>query len=114
MRVNGREIVGTGTVVTHFGDAQIELTYQNLCFRLIFATNIQSTDPARIEAEITEGRLDIKLFHFDILGGTTWNGSVATVAEGQLFLSIYVQSVGEGERITRAVSYTFTTAAEAT
>jgi hypothetical protein len=109
MKVGGREVVGTGTIVTHFGDSVVELTYENLVFRLTFLTNTQTSELASIEAEVLDDRLDLRLSHFDSAVGISWYGNVATVSGKTLYLSLIVHAIGEGENITRAIGFTFTT-----
>lgn len=108
MKVGGREVVASGTLITHYDDAVVELNYQNLTYRLNFLS-IPSPSDASISAEVVEGRLEITLINFDNPLGTTWFGEVGTVGDKKLYLSFVVHGIGAGKQITRSIGYTFTT-----
>ncbi len=105
-KVGGREVVGTGVIVTHHGDIEIDLAYENLTYRLIFKEVGQES--AGISAEVFGDRLEITLKNFNQPLGTAWFGDIGNVSGRKLYLSLMVHALGEGETITRSISYTFT------
>jgi hypothetical protein len=109
MKVGNRDIVGNGTVVTQAGDAVVELTYSNLTYILVFETNTQSADAARIETKLGDRSLEIKLYNFDNSLGVGWFGHVGKIATKKLYLSLIIHALGEGAGITRSIGYTFST-----
>jgi hypothetical protein len=110
MKVADRDIVASGTVVTQSDDSIVDLTYVNLTYRLIFATRAPTSEQARVDSAIEGGRLDLKLYNFDNVLGVSWHGNIGKLNSGrELYLALMVHSIGEGDKITRSIGYTFST-----
>src|SRR5690242_14361856 len=84
-KVGDRDVAAMGTIVTHHGDRIIDLTYENLTYRLIFADTGDHTP--RVSAEIFGDRLEITLTNFDNSLGTSWFGEVGKINGRTLYLS---------------------------
>lgn len=108
MKVGTREVVQTGTIVTHHGADVVELNYLNLSYRLKFITG-KVGDGQPLCATAIEGlRLDFTLTNFDSPLGIGWGDQVGMLDNGfSLFLSFFVHSVGERDKSIRSIAYTF-------
>jgi hypothetical protein len=106
MRVGGREVVGSGSLITHEGDSNAELQHGSLSFQLTFAT--QPGGQPLVEGTAVGKSLKLTLMNFDNPLGTGWSSEVGTVGGKKLFLALYVSTIGDPEKRQRSIMYTFT------
>jgi hypothetical protein len=106
VRVEGREITKSGTIVTQGGDNRIEIDYQDLQFVLIFAND---GDELAVRAEGDGKVLTLRLEGFNNPLGSAWSAEVGTTSNGKLILSLFTHSIGEGPSIIRLVNFTIST-----
>jgi len=115
MRVGGRQVVLNGSVITLEGDREVEIEYANLRFKLNFVSS-PGAAPTASEPSITGAAVGpqytFTLTNFSNPLGTSWNAVVATTPTSsgktkKLYLAIHVHAVGQGERVSRLINYTF-------
>jgi hypothetical protein len=104
MRVGNREIGLTGSVVAN-GNDPVEVEYANLRFKLVF----EAGEKAAVKADGAGEMLTITLTSFDNALGVAWSAQVGKVAGKNLFLAVFIHTVGTpGQPTFRLVNYTFT------
>lgn len=106
MRVNGREIVETGVIVTQTGDETVEISYKDLKFTLVF---IDDRQKLRVVGDGEGKNLTLQLGGFDNPLGSAWSAEVGTTNSKKLILSLYTHAIGEGSSIVRLINFTFST-----
>lgn len=105
MKSGSRDIIGSGSIVTHNGDSRVELEQSGLGFVLIFES---ANDSAPLVSGEADGlRLNLTFKNFDDAIGISWSSEVGSVSERKLFLSVYVQTLGEKPNQSRLIAYTF-------
>jgi len=77
MRVGNREVVGSGSLVTHEDDETLEISYSNLNVKIIFETKEEGTPKADVEAD--GNFLTLTLSNFDSSLGSTFNSQIGTI-----------------------------------
>jgi hypothetical protein len=105
MRVGDREVLSSGTIVTHYGDDNVEIGHADLRFKLIFERG--EGGPAQVKGDGGGKFLTLRLINFDNLFGTAWFGEVGTAHDKKLFLAIFVHTLGEGDKLNRLINFTF-------
>jgi hypothetical protein len=103
MRVGGRDIVVSGVIVTQHGDDSVEITVSDLVFKLEFREGALPVITATADGKV----LTISLTGFDNPLGQGWHSHVGTYNNRELFLAIYVATLGEASKTVRNISYTF-------
>jgi hypothetical protein len=104
MRVGDREIVGSGTIVTLYGDDSVEIEHSDLSFKLIFESG---DGEAEVKGEGQGKLLTLHFKNFDNVLGIAWSSEVGTIQNKKLFLALYVHTLGEGDKKNRLVNFTF-------
>jgi len=107
IKAGGRDVVGSGAIVTHPGDKVIELSYENLNFWLIVDPPSDGGGAPVLDFAIVEDRLEIRLRNFDNALGSSWSGDVGKIGPRKLYLSFSVHTIGTGENMSRTFNYTF-------
>lgn len=106
MKSGNREVLLSGCVVTHGGDETVELSYEDLTFRLFFEERGEA--PAvKTEPDPSDPKgMIIRLADLDDPLGGGWFSEVGTSRERTLFLSIYMFALGK-EKKMRQIAFTF-------
>jgi hypothetical protein len=105
MKSGNREIVGSGSIVTHNGDDQVQLDQSGLTFNLIFEQGDGGQPTSTGSGDGSKADLVFKNFENSL--GITWYSEVGTVTGRKLFLSLFIQSLGEKPNFSRLISFTF-------
>lgn len=82
------------------------MTVYDLDYRIKFSTN----ESGQLKADLSQPNptsLEITLFNFDNPLGSAWGGNVGNVTERQLWLHIFVHSIGEGDTSIKLMNYSF-------
>jgi hypothetical protein len=110
MKVGGKEAVKYGTIVTLAGDSVVDLTFEDLTYRLIFELNPSIQEPQAL-TKINTDHLEMRLVNFNDPLGTAWQGHIGNLINSRrLYLSIVVHNVGSNPaHLTRSIAFTFST-----
>jgi hypothetical protein len=104
MRVGGRDIAGSGSIVTNPGDSQVEIEHGNLTFVLNF---IKGEGDPTVAGHVDGQRLKLDLLNFTNALPTGWTSEVGLINGRRLHLAMIIVAVGEGEKVQRSIAYTF-------
>ena len=107
MKSGNRDILSSGSIVTHNGDSKVELELQNLIFVLLFE---HGDGEAQVTGEADGLRLNLTFKNCDNALGISWSSEVGLIAERKLFLSVYIQTLGDKPNQSRLIAYTFSLA----
>ena len=91
MKSGNREIIGSGSIVTHNGDSRVEIEQSGLGFSIIFESG---PDAPAVAATGGGERLELTFKNFDNPLGISWSSDVGLVADQKLILSVYIQTLG--------------------
>jgi hypothetical protein len=112
MRVGKRQVVSSGSIITHEGDDSVEIEYANLQFKFVFVSGViaGASEPSIMGSSIGLA-YTFTLTNFNNPLGTSWNALVASTPSAfgktkNLYLALHVQAVGQGERLSRLINYT--------
>jgi hypothetical protein len=107
MKSGNRDVLGSGSIVTHNGDSKVELEQSNLSFTLLFESG---DGPALVSGEAEGLRLILTFKNFDNALGISWSSEVGVLSDRKLFLAVYVQTLGDKPNQSRLIAYTFSLA----